>query len=47
MSEKSLLKRMVHLEKSGIIIGGRIICTEKDKVLFCFAQYFYQHKKLT
>lgn len=30
MSEKSFLKHMVHFEKSGITIGGRIICTEKD-----------------
>lgn len=30
MSEKSFLKHVVHFEKSGIIIGGRIICTEKD-----------------
>lgn len=30
MSEKSFLKHMVHFEKSGIIIGGRIIGTEKD-----------------
>ena len=30
MSEKSSLKHMVHFEKSGFIVGGRIICTEKD-----------------
>lgn len=30
MSEKSFLKHTVHFEKSGIIIGGRIISTEKD-----------------
>lgn len=30
MSEKRFLKHTVHFEKSGIIIGGRIICTEKD-----------------
>lgn len=30
MSEKSSLKHMVHFEKSGFIVGGRRICTEKD-----------------
>lgn len=30
MSEKRSLKHMVHFEKSGFIVGGRIICTEKD-----------------
>lgn len=30
MSERSSLKHMVQFEKSGFIVGGRIICTEKD-----------------
>jgi len=30
MSERSFLKHMVPFEKSGIIIGGSIIYTEKD-----------------